>query len=140
MSIVNIAMLVIIVLCAIAVGIELRRGNKKAAIRNTVIAAVLLVLCALSLATKRPETSQPHVDDYVDETSQIHVDGAPDEILVHDDGTLQIYGRKPGTEGSPENPPAKPKDPTAGADVGKNIDPAPDTDTNNGIGVATSMH
>ena len=128
MSIVNIAMLAIVTPCIVAVALDLKRGEKMAAIRDAAALALVVILCAFVLMDAHQKT-QP-------------LDGAPQEILVHDDGTLQIYARKPGTEGSPiENPPANPKDPTKGRqDFGKNIDPAPDTDTNNGIDTATSMH
>lgn len=128
MNILNIAMLAVVTICAIAVALDVKRGDAMSAIRDAAALALVVVIC-ISVLMDAHQKTQP-------------LDGAPQEILVHDDGILQIYGRKPGTEGSPiENPPANPKDPTDGRqDLGKNIDASLDTDTNNGIGAATSMH
>ena len=128
MNILNVIMTAVITFCVIAVALDLKRGEKMAAIRDAAVLALVVILCAFVLMDAHQKT-QP-------------LDDAPQEILVHDDGILRIYARKPGTEGSPiENPPANPKDPTNGRqDLGRNIDAGLDTDTNNGIDTATSMH
>ena len=120
----------VIAVCAIAVALDLKRGEKMAAIRDAAALALVVILCMFVLMDTH-EKAQSHVD----ETSQVHDDASIPETL---------NGGEPKSDEKPriakDTPLSKPKDPTAGADVGKNIDPAPDTDTNNDIGTAYSTH
>ena len=138
MNILNFAMSAVIAACAIAVALDLKRGEKMAAIRDAAALVLVVILCAFVLMDVHQKT-QPLGEapqSHVEETSQVHINDASIPETLN--------GGEPKSDEKPriakDTPLSKPKDPTAGADVGKNIDPAPDTDTNNGIGAATSMH
>ena len=152
MNILIVTMSAVITFCATSVVLDLRRGEKIAAVRDAVTLVLVVILCMFVLIdthekaqTYAGEAPQSHVDETsrahiaqsrVDETSQVRIDDASIPETLN--------GGEPKSDEKPriakDTPLSKPKDPTAGADVGKNIDPAPDTDTNNGIGAAYSTH
>ena len=72
---VNIAMLAIVTLCAIAVVLDLKRGEKMAAIRDAAVLALVVSLC-LCVLMDTQEKAQTRVAE-----APVHVDEAPQELI-----------------------------------------------------------